>query len=167
MPFLLIDSSTKHIKTKTLYQSKEMNTWFSNPTTWFQGSKQTKNKVGFEDVLRCIKGNSGLVISTLPFEKQGCLIRGALTIEQEVVELNDLLEGGDFQEEIIVYGLNHTDDTVLKKQGQLIGMGFQNVRVYLGGLFEWLLLQDVYGKEQFPTTNTTTVDILSYFVGKK
>ena len=136
---------------------------------WLKGGgslNKKKNKIGFEEVLQCIKGGDGIVISTLPFEKQGCLIRGALTIEQEVVEINDFLENGYFQKEIIVYGLNHTDETVIKKQGQLVSMGFQNVRVYLGGMFEWLLLQDVYGKEQFPTTNKSAVDILSYFVEK-
>ena len=27
-----------------------------------------------------------------------------------------------------------------------------NVYIYPGGLFEWLLLQDIYGSEDFPTT---------------
>lgn len=135
---------------------------------WFKSSSLSKNRVGFEEVLKCIKSGTGIVISTLPTEKQDCLISGALTIEQEVVEINDFLENGDFKQVIIVYGLNHTDDTVIKKQEQLISMGFKNVSVYLGGMFEWLLLQDVYGKEQFPTTNRglSPVDILSYFVGR-
>ena len=132
---------------------------------WFKSENTNdKNRVGFEEVIQCIKGGKGLVISTLPLEKQGCLIHGAFTIEQEVVEINDLLENADFKQVIIVYGLNHTDNTVFKKQEQLMSMGFHNVQVYLGGMFEWLLLQDVYGKEQFPTTNKTDVDILSYFV---
>lgn len=134
---------------------------------WFKGSQEKpKNRVGFEEVLQCIRGGQGWVINTLPFDRQGCLIRGTLTIEEEVVEINDLLENGELQKEIILYGLNHTDDTVWKKHDQLASMGFRNVCVYLGGMFEWLLLQDVYGKEQFPTTNTGTVDILSYFVGR-
>lgn len=134
---------------------------------WFRGRlDKNKNRVGFEEVLQCIKDDkNGIVISTLPNEKQGCLIRGALSIEQEVVEINNLLEKGETQRVIIIYGLNHTDDTVLKKQEQLMAMGFRNVQVYLGGMFEWLLLQDVYGKEQFPTTNKTVVEILTYFTG--
>jgi hypothetical protein len=33
--------------------------------------------------------------------------------------------------------------------------------VYIGGLFEWLLLQDIYGDEEFPTT-AKIIDILKY-----
>jgi len=132
-------------------------------SNWFKNStNKIKNRVGFEDIFKCIQGK-GLIINTLPLEKQDCLIRGTLTIEQEVVEINNMLENGIYKQAIIVYGLNHTDDKVLQKQSQLISMGFQNVQVYLGGMFEWLLLQDVYGKEQFPTTNKNTVEILSYF----
>jgi hypothetical protein len=35
------------------------------------------------------------------------------------------------------------------------------VFVYTGGLFEWLLLQDIYGKDEFPTTSDE-LDILKY-----
>jgi len=33
--------------------------------------------------------------------------------------------------------------------------------MYTGGLFEWLLLQDIYGKTEFPTT-TNIIDLLKY-----
>ena len=36
-----------------------------------------------------------------------------------------------------------------------------NVYLYAGGLFEWLHLQDIYGKQEFPTT-TYILDILKY-----
>jgi hypothetical protein len=42
-----------------------------------------------------------------------------------------------------------------------MGLGFKNVRVYPGGMFEWLLLQDIYGAASFPTTSKET-DILKY-----
>ena len=41
------------------------------------------------------------------------------------------------------------------------GLGFQNVYLYMGGMFEWLLLQDIYGIDEFPTTNKF-LDILYY-----
>ena len=41
----------------------------------------------------------------------------------------------------------------MKKYDQLIGLGFVNVFIYPGGLFEWLLLQDIYGYDNFPTQN--------------
>jgi hypothetical protein len=62
---------------------------------------------------------------------------------------------------IIIYGTNSTDKTVQKKYEQLIKLGFYNVFIYQSGLFEWLLLQDVYGAELFPTT-TVKVDLLKY-----
>ena len=33
--------------------------------------------------------------------------------------------------------------------------------MYTGGIFEWLLLQDIYGKDEFPTTSEE-LDILKY-----
>ena len=38
-------------------------------------------------------------------------------------------------------------------------LGFINIYVYPGGMFEWLCLQDIYGSEHFPTTTEET-DIL-------
>ena len=49
----------------------------------------------------------------------------------------------------------------MKKYNQLINLGFANVYIYPGGLFEWLLLQDVYGKDSFPT-NIIEIDILKF-----
>jgi hypothetical protein len=40
-------------------------------------------------------------------------------------------------------------------------MGFINVYLYPGGLFEWLLLQDIYGDDYFPTT-IKEFDIFKY-----
>jgi hypothetical protein len=62
---------------------------------------------------------------------------------------------------IIIYGKNCNDDTVQKKYQQLISLGFYNIYVYNGGLFEWLLLQDIYGKELFPTTKKE-LDLLKF-----
>lgn len=142
-----------------------MDNLFSFPK-WFSINKPVQSfKVGFEEVSQTIQKKQGFVINTLSSEKQGCLIHGSLTVDQEIAEINDLLENGDFQTKIIIYGLNHTDETVIKKHTQLCSMGFQQVRVYLGGMFEWLLLQDIYGNEQFPTTNPPPADILSYCLG--
>ena len=42
-------------------------------------------------------------------------------------------------------------EKLVKKQKQLVSLGFKNVYIYLGGMFEWLLLQDVYGQKEFPS----------------
>jgi hypothetical protein len=62
---------------------------------------------------------------------------------------------------IIIYGKNANDESIFKKYEQLITLGFSTVFVYTGGIFEWLLLQDIYGKEEFPTTSEE-LDILKY-----
>jgi hypothetical protein len=62
---------------------------------------------------------------------------------------------------IVLYGKNSSDYSVLeKKNKQLISLGFK-VLIYLGGLFEWVLLQDIYGADQFPTSKRN-LDILKY-----
>ena len=61
----------------------------------------------------------------------------------------------------MVYGKNSNDDKIFKKYEQLIGLGFSSVYVYTGGMFEWLLLQDIYGKEEFPTKGNE-LDILKF-----
>jgi hypothetical protein len=40
-------------------------------------------------------------------------------------------------------------------------LGFENVYIYRGGMFEWLLLQDIYGFDEFQTTSKIT-DLLKY-----
>ena len=42
----------------------------------------------------------------------------------------------------------------------MIALGFSQLYIYYGGLFEWLLLQDIYGND-FSTT-TQNLDILKY-----
>ena len=62
---------------------------------------------------------------------------------------------------IIIYGKNAHQTKLFKKYEQLLKLGFINVYIYPGGLFEWLCLQDIYGKENFPTT-TDELDILKF-----
>jgi hypothetical protein len=42
-----------------------------------------------------------------------------------------------------------------------MSLGFINIYLYNGGLFEWLLLQDIYGDDNFPTTKKN-IDLLKY-----
>jgi dolichol-phosphate mannosyltransferase len=42
------------------------------------------------------------------------------------------------------------DKSVVEKAKQMYSLGFTSVCVYLGGMFEWCLLQDVYGEKEFP-----------------
>ncbi len=133
------------------------------------GSGASISKVNYED-MQCVcrtahsfaSANPCLLINTLPPGMQGCLIPGTLPIDEEEARMNAMIsEPQGKNRDIIVYGKNANDDTVLKKYQQLTGLGFKNVSVYSGGMFEWLLLQDIYGATSFPTTSKE-LDILKY-----
>lgn len=105
-----------------------------------------------------------LFINTLPFNEQDCIITGTFPAFQEEQEINRILESAQRNEyKIVIYGKNSNDETLIKKYTQLYKLGFlQNqIYVYMGGMFEWLLLQDIYGEKEFPTTKKE-LDILKF-----
>jgi hypothetical protein len=116
--------------------------------------------INFEDMQYAINDTTSIIINTLDENNQKCLIKNTIDIDKEVEFLNAQLNK-DKSIRIIIYGMNSCDTTTNKKYEQLIGFGFYNVYIYCGGLFEWLLLQDIYGKELFPTTATES-DFLKY-----
>jgi hypothetical protein len=118
---------------------------------WFTKSKEMKN-IGFEDVKYAIKTNK-LIINTLKITEQECLIYGTVPYEREEQIMNQLIENGDKEQVILIYGKHSSDETPQKKYNQLMKYGFQQVYIYNGGLFEWLLLQDIYSSQEFPTTS--------------
>ena len=91
---------------------------------------------------------------------QECLIKNTLSPEEEINALNNYLKN-DKSINILIYGENCCDTKVIDKFNQLYKLGFTNLYIYIGGLFEWLLLQDIYGDDEFPTT-TKIIDILKY-----
>jgi hypothetical protein len=121
------------------------------------------NKIGYEDVLYAIENTTkNILINTLDQNLQHCLIKTTLSVENETSVLNQMIENNKFNQiNILVYGLNSVDNSVEKKYKQLIDLGFPNVYIYNGGMFEWLLLQDIYSKDNFPTTSYD-LDILKY-----
>jgi uncharacterized protein (DUF433 family) len=130
----------------------------------FSGLFQTSyKKINFEDVQNAIKNiNQYIIINTLPNTEQDCLIKHTLSYEQEESTINELLANYDFtKKKIIVYGKNSSDETAEKKYSQLRTLGFSEIYLYTGGLFEWMLLQDIYGNAEFPTTKKV-LDLLKY-----
>lgn len=127
------------------------------------GNNQQKQKVNFEDVQFVIKNSdTHLLINTMSENLQNCLIVNTIPIDKEEILINKLLNNGDNKNiKIIIYGKNSNDETPIKKYEQLLDLGFSNIYIYSGGLFEWLLLQDIYGNELFPTT-TKQNDLLKY-----
>lgn len=125
------------------------------------GSQQSTKKCNFEDIQSsCIQQKQGILINTLPTHEQDCLIENTLPIHQEEKYMNTLMKE-NIHIPIFIYGKHSNDDSVYKKCEQLLSLGFMNVYVYVGGLFEWLCLQDIYGFENFPTTKKE-LDILRF-----
>ena len=108
----------------------------------------------------CIETDKYILINTLEANMQNCLIKNTVNIHEEESLINMLLNTS-INKSIIIYGINCNDDKIFKKYEQLIKLGFTNVYIYVGGMFEWLLLQDIYGDDLFPTT-TKTIDHLRY-----
>jgi len=130
----------------------------------FSGLFQTSyKKINFEDIQYAIqKPNEYIIINTLPISEQDCLIKNTLAYEQEEKTINELLNNYDLNnKKIIIYGKNANDETAEKKYSQLRTLGFSEIYLYSGGLFEWMLLQDIYGNVEFPTTKKI-LDILKY-----
>ena len=123
------------------------------------GQTQSLQKLNFEDMQIAIK-REYIIISTLGSSNQGCLIKNTIPSENEVDLVNTNLKTNK-EIYIIIYGENSSDITPSIKYKQLLELGFINVQVYGGGLFEWLLLQDIYGSEEFPT-NIAEIDILKF-----
>ena len=117
------------------------------------GNSQSIKKINFEDVQYIIKSpDKYIIINTLPISEQDCLLPNTINIHKEEEIMNQLLLSGKKEVNIIIYGKNCNDNTLYTKYQQLISLGFYNVYVYPGGLFEWLILQDIYGHDDFPTT---------------
>jgi hypothetical protein len=128
------------------------------------GNSQSINKINFESVQNIINNNitcgQFMIINTLENNNQNCLIKNTLSPEEEISALNNYLKNNK-SINILIYGENCCDTKVIDKFNQLYKLGFINIYIYIGGLFEWLLLQDIYGDDEFPTT-TKIIDILKY-----
>jgi len=114
-------------------------------------------RINFEDIQFAQK-NTSLIINTLPTTEQSLLIAGTISWEKEIQAVEVAIQK---KESIFVYGRHCNDETIYQKYEQIRKLGGK-VYLYAGGLFEWLLLQDIYGSA-FPTTTTfKTVDLLKY-----
>jgi len=120
------------------------------------GNHNTK-KVSFQDIQYAQTNERILIINTLPANEQTILIYKTVPISNEITEVENAIK---CKNNIIIYGKHSNDETIYLKYTQISKLG-GSVYVYIGGLFEWLLLQDIYGKDMFKTT-TNTIDILKF-----
>lgn len=124
------------------------------------GNKVSIRKIGFEDVKYLLnKGTRFIIINTLDEREQNCLIKGTISPSEEISIINKAISNPTLH--IVIYGRNYTDESIYKKYEKLLSLGFNNIFVYAGGIFEWLCLQDIYGENEFPTTSKE-LDILKY-----
>ena len=125
------------------------------------GNQSSIQRLNFEDIQEAIKDNTRyILINTLNDNLQQCLIPNTISINDEEKIINMLLSKNK-SKKIIIYGKNANDMSIYDKYEQLYKLGFTNVYVYSGGLFEWLCLQDIYSDELFPTSKKE-LDILKY-----
>jgi hypothetical protein len=125
------------------------------------GNSQSMQKINFEDMqTACKSPDTYMLINTLSESEQDCLIINTVSVSKEEQLINQHMYSSK-RIIIVVYGRNSNDDKIYKKYDQLLKLGFSNVFIYVGGLFEWLMLQDIYGYEEFPTT-IKQLDFLKY-----
>lgn len=125
------------------------------------GNQSSLQRLNFEDIQDCIKNkNNYTIINTMSNNIQDCLIPNTINYQDEESIINNMLSNNTYIK-IIIYGKNSNDMTIYNKYEQLLKLGFRNVYIYPGGMFEWLCLQDIYSEELFPTTKKE-LDILKY-----
>jgi len=135
---------------------------FYNMFQWTQ--KLTSSKyVNFENVQDAVHSNQDIIlINTMPSNEQSCLIKNTVHANDEEQIINDMLFKLTVPDKpVFIYGKNDSDYRVDEKYNNLKKIGVESVYIYKGGMFEWMLLQDIYGKDEFPTTSKL-IDILSF-----
>ena len=135
-----------------------------NISMYIMGNTHNVQKVNFEDIQYAIKNpDKYILINTLPIHDQKCLLPNTISVEKEEAIINSFIRNKHVigQKCIIIYGKNNNDITIFNKYKQLVKLGFFSVFIYIGGMFEWLLLADIYGNDLFPTTKRE-LDILKF-----
>jgi 3-mercaptopyruvate sulfurtransferase SseA len=117
-------------------------------------------RISYKDLQDSIKRDSVYIINTLSLDEQHCLIKHTIHATDEENMMNDLLTSKK-DTPIIVYGKHSCDESIYVKYDKLTKLGFQNISLYVGGLFEWLCLQDIYSDVFFPTS-CKCLEILDY-----
>ena len=125
--------------------------------------KKKQKYVSYEDIQNIIRYNNSkyIIINTLLINEQDCLIKNTVLSHNEESVINNSINNYDYDKIIVIYGKNCNDETVENKLTQINSLGFKNAYIYKGGIFEWLLMQDIYGTDLFPTTSQI-LDILKY-----
>lgn len=95
-----------------------------------------------------IQSLQGILINTMSVHEQEVVIQGTVPLHLEIPTVENAIQT---KTPIYIYGKHSNDMTIYKKYEQLKKLG-GNPMLYTGGLFEWMLLQEIYGDSNFPTT---------------
>ena len=120
--------------------------------SFFGSSNETYKKISPAEMQTILKTpEKYIIIHTLTSEYQDYVIPGTVQDTREESVINEMLTRIDIPDKpIIIYGKNARDETVEVKANQLKSLGIHDISVYSGGMFEWLLLNEVYGHTEFP-----------------
>ena len=130
--------------------------------SWFQ--KQKPKIIGFEDVKKALD-KKYILLNVLPNNMQTTLIKDTLPIDNEEQTINNMINDYNVPDiPVLIYGIHSCDEKPQKKYDQLHNLGLTDIYIYNGGLFEWLLLNELYGDDEFPIEHigNERVDILKY-----
>ena len=93
------------------------------------GATTSTHRVSFSEMQQHIMVNSpSIIISTLPVNKQHCLIPRTVSPKDEEKVINEAISK-DKNAIVIVYGTNCNDLSVDRKHKQLIGLGLANAKI--------------------------------------
>ncbi len=116
--------------------------------------------IDFEDMKYSIE-HGYTILTTIPIDDSHNLIKSTKSPSCEEEYINNLIEKNELIDRVVIYGKNSNDKKIYKKYNDLKNFGFIHVFIYVGGMFEWMLLQDIYGTDNFPTTQSE-LDILKF-----
>lgn len=134
----------------------------------WSSNKTNRNAVSFEDIKKTfLHKDQYLLINTLPNDQQDYLIQNTIISNEEEKVMNSILYDSTIPDKpIIIYGKHSCDHSVYDKMEQLKNLGLKDIYIYVGGLFEWLCLREIYGIEEFPLNrqfhNDHIIDLLKY-----
>ena len=100
-----------------------------------------------------------ILLATPDVDSKGWRIAGTLSPQTEEREINRVIQaynasGKPPKEKIVYYGLNAVDKSPDEQVAKLAGHGIA-ASVYRGGVFEWLLLREVFGAESYAVTSVS------------
>ena len=124
---------------------------------WLSPPKKNRNRITSEDIQYVLQHPTEFhLIHTLTHEFQDIVIPTTIPIFSEESIINEMITHIDVPDKpIIIYGKNSHDETVETKYQQLKSLGIEEIYFYSGGMFEWLLLNDIYGSTEFPIQSST------------